>query len=65
MQNSYKGLKSDKCCEVVTVDRPSAARSAAAKVEVTKLYPKCLPLLPIYHHVASLRGIPKIGRAHV
>ena len=45
MQKSYKGVKSGKCCEVVTVGR-RAARGGKT-VELTELDPKCLPLLPI------------------
>ena len=45
MQKSYKGVKSEKRCEVVTVW--AAALHAAAKFEVTKLDPKWLPLRPM------------------
>ena len=44
MQKSYKGVKSDKCCEVVTVGRRAAR---GGKVEVTQLDPKWLQVLPI------------------
>ena len=37
MQKSYKGVKSEKCCEVVTVGRRAAR---GGKVEVTELGPK-------------------------
>ncbi len=44
MQKSYKGVKSEKRCEIVTVGRRAARGS---KVEVTELGPKWLPLLPM------------------
>ena len=45
MQKSYKGVKSEKRGEVVTVGRRAAR--GAAKVEVTKVDPKWLKVLPM------------------
>ena len=44
MQKSYKGVKSEKA---VKSSPWAAALRTAAKVEVTKLDPKWLPLLPM------------------
>ena len=46
MQKSYKGVKSGKCCEVVTVGR--RAVRGGEKVEVTKGDPKWMQVLPMY-----------------